>query len=185
MRSPHLGGRNDENLDTHNLQIDPLALAPNTDTDIINKQKAALERANRIMKQAREEEQLERMKREGQNPPNSSCGGGLTQNKLSNIEVGHSSRLQPISVYKKHDGEMQLPRYESTLDWEVTGGPDMPTVYARVPTLSEIQSLQRRAWHLENQILQREDSCRVCDKGFVYGSSDVCHTFCSGGDNLT
>lgn len=183
MRSPHLSGRNDDNTDTHKLQKDSPGLASNTDMNVINKQKDALEKANRTMKQAREEEQSERMKREGQNPPNSSCGSGLTQNKISGRGVGHSSRLEPISVYKKHDGEMQLPRYESTLDWEVTGGPDMPTVYARVPTLSEIQLLQRRAWHLENQILQREHLCRVCDKAFAYGSSDVWHTFCFGGAN--
>lgn len=80
---------------------------------------------------------------------------------------GSSSRLEPESVYKNLNGEIQLPQFE------ITGGPDMPTVYARVPTLSEIQVLQERLRHLENQILLREDSCRVCDKVFRRGSSNV------------
>lgn len=88
----------------------------------------------------------------------------------------HNSGLSPESVYQSAPGEIQHPHYPSTLDWEITGGPYMPMVYARVPTLSEIRILQRRVWRLENYILQREDYCRVCDQTFAYGASDVCDT---------
>lgn len=152
--------------------MEPLSLDSDTDISTMNKQRAARERADAILKNAREEEQIESMRRERQVPPNSSSAGGLSQNQ----HFRHNSRLDPESVYKSPTGEIQLPRYESTLDWEINGGPDMPTVYARVPTLSEIQMLQRRVWHLENQILQREDYCRVCDEAFVHGTSDVCDT---------
>jgi hypothetical protein len=140
-----------------------------------NEQDAALERANRILKAAKKQEQVNKMKRKQKVPPNQSTGAGLLP----------KSRLEPESVYKIANGKIPLSRYKSPLDWELFGGPDMPTVYARVPTLAEIRKLQTRVWHLENQILQREELCRVCDKAFIPGSSEVCDTICSPFRNLT
>jgi hypothetical protein len=145
-----------------------------TREDTLKRQNAALKSANRNLKEAREQEQKERMEREHQFLPiSSSSGGGLLPKKLSDNEVRQRSRLEPESVYNNHSGEILLPRYGSSLDQEITGGPDMPTVFARVPTLSEIRALENRTRHLEKQILQREEICHVCDLAFVHGTSDV------------
>ena len=50
----------------------------------------------------------------------------------------------------------------------IQGGPAMPRFRVRVLTSDEIDNLQGRVWDLENQILRREERCRVCDARFPY-----------------
>lgn len=146
-----------------------LALDSDTDTSTTSRQRVAQVRADGKLKKVGKHEKSAHTRE----------GHQILTNPTSTDELskdGHfryRSGLSPESVYKTSSGGIQLPRYTSTLDWEITGGPDMPTVYARVPTLSEIRMLQRRVWRLENWVLQREDYCRVCDKTFTYGASDV------------
>lgn len=49
----------------------------------------------------------------------------------------------------------------------------MPSLYARVLTLSEIERLQTSHRRAENELLQREGNCRICDATFRPGHSDV------------
>lgn len=127
-------------------------------------------RADGILKKTREDEKSGHIREGHQIPTNPTSADELSKDR----HFRYNSGLSPESVYKKTSSRgIQLPRYISTLDWEITGGPDMPTVYARVPTLSEIRILQRRVWRLENWVLQREDYCRVCDQTFAYGAPDV------------
>lgn len=142
----------------------------------MKRQKAALKSADRILKEITEREQQGRREREHQFLPISSPAGGLLPKKVSDNGGRQRSSLEPESVYNNHTGEILLPRYGSSLEQEITGGPDMPTVYARVLTLSEIRDLEKRTRHLEKQVLQREEICHVCDLAFVHGSSDVSST---------
>ena len=172
----HLGGRVGDNLNSQNVQVDPLALDSDSDSDsdtsTTDQQRAAREREDEILKKAREEENLGNINKKREASTNPSSADDLSKDE----HFQRNSGLSPKSVYSNSTTEIQLPYYKSMLDWKITGGPDMPTVYARVPTLSEMQTLRKRAWHLENQILQREVCCRVCDQTFVYGGSDVCNT---------
>ena len=150
-----------------------MALASEREVNPVNQQRAPGERANRILEQLGGTDQIERTRGERQVPPNSSATGDSSQNEIYDTGLRHNPRLEPVSVYKSLCEETKLLRHESNLDWEITGGSDMPTVYARVPTLSEVQALQRRTWHLENEILLREKSCRICNKAFGRESSKV------------
>lgn len=169
-KSHHLGFRGGDKIRAQSA--DPSAIDSDTDTSTMNQQRAAHQRAGGILKKAREEEKLKNTRKDRPVLKNLS----FTDHPSKHRHFRYNSGLSPESVYKNFPGEIQLPRYTSTLDWEITGGPDMPTTYARIPTLSEIQNLQKRVWHLENRILQREDYCRICDQTFAYGTPDVCDT---------
>ena len=166
------GGGGGHKLNEQNVQTNPLVPDSDTDTSNKNQQRASYERVDRFLKKTEEEEKLHNEKKGRQVPTDPSSTDDLSKDR----HIRYNSGLSPESVYKNSNGEIQLPHYTSTLDWEITSGPDMPTIYARVPTLSEIRILQRRVWRLENWVLQREDYCRVCDQTFVYGASDVCDT---------
>lgn len=166
------GGHVGDKLKDQNVQMSPLALGSNTDTSITSSQRAAKVRADGILKKAGGDHKLANLKEGPPIPTNSSSADDL----LKGRHFRYNFRLSPESVYNNSPGEIQIPHYTSMLDWEITGGPNMPTIYARVPTLSEIRILQRRLWRLENWVLQREDYCRVCDQTFAYGAPDVSDT---------
>ena len=168
--SQQTGGHDGDKPNLQNVQMNLLALDSDTDTSTTNRRRAAQVRADGNLKKAGEDEKTGHIREGRQILTNPTSADEL-------LKDGHfrsNSGLSPDSVYKKTSSRgIQLPRYMSTLDYEITGGPDMPTVYAQVPTLSEIRILQRRVWRLENWVLQREDYCRVCDETFAYGAPDV------------
>ncbi len=92
-------------------------------------------------------------------------------------EPHQHSRILPESVDKTASGPIQLPRYRQSLPREIRGGPDFPSVFPRVLALSEIEDLQRRLRLRENELLRREEYCRVCDMTFRHGSYEVCILF--------
>ena len=83
------------------------------------------------------------------------------------------SRLTPESIYGNDSGEITVPKYGPGLEQEIRGGLDLPSTYARVLTLSEIEQLQKAQRSAENELLQREASCRICDTQFRPGVSNV------------
>ena len=72
------------------------------------------------------------------------------------------------------DGFGKGTREEEQLVPEIQGGPDVPTIFPRVTTQSEIRDLQERLMMRENELLGAEESCRVCGETFEYGSFEVC-----------
>ena len=93
--------------------------------------------------------------------------------RIKGYQVKLRSRLCPESIYGDDSGEITVPRYGPSLEQEIRGGLDMPSTYARVLTLSEIEQLQKDQRRAENELLQREASCRICDATFRPGVSDV------------
>lgn len=68
----------------------------------------------------------------------------------------------------------RLPRYGPRGVHEIRGGRDLPTIHARVPTLSEAANLIRRLRRAEDELLRREEFCRICNHTFRYGGAEVC-----------
>jgi len=93
------------------------------------------------------------------------------------LESHQHSLPVPQSVYKTSLGTLQLPRYGPSLEPEIRGGHGIPSINPKILTLSEIEDLQRRLRLRENELLQREEYCRVCDETFRHGSSEVCTRF--------
>ncbi len=87
-----------------------------------------------------------------------------------NQEIRTESRFAPESIYGSGaPGEIAVPKYGPSLEQELRGGRDTPSTYARVLTLTEIERLQRDLRRAENELLQREFACRVCDETFRPG----------------
>lgn len=55
----------------------------------------------------------------------------------------------------------------------IQGGPAMPKFRVRVLTSAEIEALQASVWGLEQQLLRREERCRVCDAQFPDEAQEV------------
>lgn len=104
--------------------------------------------------------------------------------KYREYDAKLAARLGPESIYGKDSGEIRVPKYGPSLEPEIRGGLDLPSTYARVLTLSEINRLQINQQRAENELLQREASCRICDAKFSPGVSDVwaSHNSTLGGD---
>ncbi len=92
-------------------------------------------------------------------------------------ESGQRSGIVPESAYKNSPRAVQFPRYTPRLEPRIRGGSGFPPLYPRVLTISETEDLQRRLRLQENELLQREEYCRVCDKTFRHGSSEVRNPF--------
>lgn len=112
----------------------------------------------------------------GDEPPEKSVNESRRERlarKLQDPESHQHSLPVPKHVYKNSSGTLRLPRYRPSLELEIRGGHGTPASYPRVLTLSEIGDLQQRLRLRENELLRREEYCRVCDKSFEHGSSEV------------
>ena len=59
----------------------------------------------------------------------------------------------------------------------IQSGSRYPAVHTRVLTLSEIQLLQKQLHNLEEEVLRREENCRVCKRKFLFGAKEVSRSF--------
>ncbi|KZF26073.1 hypothetical protein L228DRAFT_4400 [Xylona heveae TC161] len=103
-------------------------------------------------------------------PPSAAPGpayAGQTQ-RMPSLAAGlrQASQRSKVGIQSR----MSIPKYASSMERTITGGPRLPTLYARLPTASEIVQLERRLVRAENELLQREESCRVCDKTTPHGA---------------
>ncbi len=80
--------------------------------------------------------------------------------RLDNVDRLKQARLKRESIYAHNPP--RLPLFGQSEESRLGSGPGMPHVYARAPTLSEIQDLRQRLHAAENIALQREESCRIC-----------------------
>lgn len=137
------------------------------------KQKETQVQANideNILRQRREAELRQRQMMEEKRTP---APGVAPQNSvpalLKDLQTRKTPRSQAESVL--------VLQYGSSLEPEISGGPDTPSLYPSVLTISETNILRQRVRHLENEILQRERTCQVCGIAFQHDSSHVCTPF--------
>jgi hypothetical protein len=83
-----------------------------------------------------------------------------------------AASLQPERVYRD-SSIIGIPKYGAPVEEVILGGNFMPKTYARILTAVEVEELRARVLRLENEILLREEFCRVCDSVFVYGTDEV------------
>ncbi|KAI9791451.1 MAG: hypothetical protein M1833_001528, partial [Piccolia ochrophora] len=84
------------------------------------------------------------------------------------IREQQDARLFPKSVYDQPMSEMQLQTPIPSYEPEIRGGVDFPSLYARVLTISEVENLQRELRRCQNELLGREEYCRVCKRAFEF-----------------
>ncbi|KAI9815952.1 MAG: hypothetical protein M1827_001944 [Pycnora praestabilis] len=66
-----------------------------------------------------------------------------------------------------------IPKYSPSSGRGIDGGPDFPATWARVLTASQIQDLKLALSQAENELMKKEEYCRVCRETFAYGSSEI------------
>lgn len=81
------------------------------------------------------------------------------------------ARHEPETVYGGLDEDITLPRWGPSREHQIRGGSDLPSLITRVPTVSEIERDQRYINLLENELLQREEFCRVCRQTFRHADT--------------
>lgn len=113
----------------------------------------------------------------GGDSPERSIAEAQRETSARELEPHQHSLPVPKSVYKTRSGSIYSPRHEPSLKPEIRGRHGIPLFNPRILTLSEIEELQRQLRLRENELLQREEYCRVCDKTFRHGSSEVCTRF--------
>ena len=79
-------------------------------------------------------------------------------------------------MYGGLDDDIVLPRWGPSREDQVRGGSDLPSLITRVPTVSEIEKDQRYRNLIENELLQREEFCRVCRQTFRHGDTTAVGT---------
>lgn len=91
-----------------------------------------------------------------------------------NLDKKKDSRLTPESIYGIKPGEINIPKFGPPAEQILLSGLDLPTNYPRIPTLSEYNAVQKSLQTVENELLQREEYCRVCNAKFQHGYKAVC-----------
>lgn len=134
----------------------------NIDKDTLRKRKAAELKQRRLM-------ELEHLK-----PTGLVAIPGFVSDPLNDLHAREGPRLGGESVYGNPGDKIKLPQHGPSVESEILGGPDTPSLYARVFTISEINALLDSVRSMENEILQREKTCRVCSITFPHEYSRVC-----------
>ena len=83
-----------------------------------------------------------------------------------------AERLQPASVYGDDRGPGSLPRFGPSEEPHLTGGHDLPQIHGQILTHENLMTQKRRLQALENDILEREHVCRVCEVKFLSQDAD-------------
>lgn len=133
-------------------------------TDKTKQQRAVKERERQKMGQAKSQSQKSLVQEAGSQSDKAVVQSSVDP-QLRALKERLASRLQPESVYNNPGGRIGIPKYGPSLEPAIHGGPDFPSIYARVLTLAEIEDLQRQLQLRENEFLQRE-APRVCDMTF-------------------
>ena len=92
---------------------------------------------------------------------------------MKSMEDREASRLQEETIYGTGDGEIKVPRFGPSLETEIPGRLDIPSAFVSGLTLHEIEELQNMKRRAENELLQREKTCRICATKFTSGVADV------------
>lgn len=129
-------------------------------TEKTKQQSDVKERERRMMGQAERQKQRILVHEAG-SKDDDAVVQSLMEPKLRALEERQASRLRAESVYNNPGGRIGIPKYGPSLEPAIDGGPDFPTIYARVLTLAEIEDLQKQLQLRENELLQREVP-RVC-----------------------
>ena len=95
----------------------------------------------------------------------------MFEQKLQDFQTKMEARREPETVYGGLDDDIALPRWGPSREHQIRGGSDLPSLITRVPTVSEIEQDQRYRNVLENELLQREEFCRVCRQTFRHGDT--------------
>ena len=90
---------------------------------------------------------------------------------MRDFESKKESRHQSETVYGGLDDDIKLPRWGPSREHQIRAGDDLPSLITRVPTVSEIELDQRYRNLIENELLQREEFCRVCKMTFRHGNT--------------
>lgn len=101
-----------------------------------------------------------------------------SQENLDNLNLEDErlgSEFDEDGIYRDNLHESGNTTTEEKPTWNtfISGGPDTPGIYPRILTVSEGNALKLRIKRLEDEILQREESCRVCGITFEDSVSEV------------
>lgn len=154
-------------------QADPEISIYNT-TDNTQRQTTLKNRKRRRMEQAASQKQKSLVE-ETQLEGDEAVLQSIVEPRLRALKERQASRLHAESVYNNPGGRIGIPKYGPSLEPAIQGGPDFPTIYARVLTLAEIEDLQKQLRLCENELLQRDipkvpTVLRVCDTTLHLGS---------------
>ena len=138
---------------------DPETRIYNT-TNKTEQQSDVKERERRTMGQAKRQKPR-RLVHEAGSKDDDAVVQSLMEPELRALEERQASPLRVESVYNNPSGRIEIPKHGSSLEPTINGGPDFPTIYARVLTLAEIEGLQKQLHLRKNELSQREVS-RVC-----------------------
>ena len=97
--------------------------------------------------------------------------GDMIQRQIVNQRARITERLRPASVYGAKTRDVTLPRFGPSEEPLLTAGHDMPQIYGQQLTQENITTQRQRLQALENDMLEREHICRVCNILFL--SHDV------------
>ena len=88
-----------------------------------------------------------------------------------------ASHYAPPSVYSedtsKAQASIRIPDIAPTLEQPVGSSSLSTQQYPRLMTLSQQNEMQQRLISAENEVLKREENCRVCGKHFSCGSGQL------------
>lgn len=130
-------------------------------TDNTKQQRAIKERERPKMGQAESPRQTSLVHEATRSKGDKVVVQSLMEPQSRALKDRRASRTQLESVYNNPSGRIGIPKYGLSLEPAIHGGPDFPTIYARVLTLAEIEDLQKQLQLRENELLQRKVP-RVC-----------------------
>lgn len=130
-------------------------------TNNTKQQTAVKEREHQKMRQVDSQRQTSLMHEAG-SKGDAAVVQSLIEPQLKALKDQQASRMRPESVYNNPGGRIGIPKYGPSLEPAIHGGPDFPTIYARVLTLAETEDLQKQLKLRENLLLRREVP-KVCN----------------------
>ena len=117
--------------------------------------------------------------REDKQPPNSAAAvavddGDFDPQKHDNGDADPDFYQTSSEDQQSHDTG---PAHSApTIAPNVQGGTSFPIVHCRVLTGAEISKLDSRNLQLEQEVLNNEHICRLCDESFLTDAPQVCRT---------
>ncbi|MCJ1467977.1 hypothetical protein MMC07_006603 [Pseudocyphellaria aurata] len=137
-----------------NITPDPELSIHNT-TETTQRRTALTDRESQRMEQTESQKQ-KRLVEEAESEGDEAVVQSIVEPRLRALKERQASRLHAESVYNNPGGKIGIPKYGPSLEPAIRGGPDFPTIYARVLTLAEIEDLQKQLRLCENELLQRD-----------------------------
>lgn len=106
-------------------------------------------------------------------PSNSATTSEVDEDDFDPLEHGDLDLDLDID---KTSSEDEQPDPAPAIAPSIQGGTSFPTVHARVLTGAEISKLHSRNLQLEQEVLDTEHVCRLCDENFQIDAPQVCGT---------